>query len=110
MPPKSRPTPAKCAHCFVFTAAAAIGIVGVLVILTRGAAPAVHLATRSLPITAMQAPDHVHQPAGKMAISPEVRYRISRRLKGELLLQIDDRIYRQRVHQAEAQLAMVPPP
>lgn len=26
--------------------------------------------------------------------------------KGELLLQIDDRIYRQRVHQAEAQLAM----
>ncbi len=33
-------------------------------------------------------------------------FRISRRLKGELLLQIDDRIYRQRVHQAEAQLAM----
>ena len=26
--------------------------------------------------------------------------------KGDLLLQIDDRIYRQRVHQAEAQLAM----
>lgn len=33
-------------------------------------------------------------------------FRILCRLKGDLLLQIDDRIYRQRVHQAEAQLAM----
>jgi len=89
----------------VFTAAA-IGIVGVLVILYAWQLPPF---TRHSQFT-----DNAYVRGQTTFISPQVNGYITevkvqdfdRVKKGELLLQIDDRIYRQRVHQAEAQLAM----
>lgn len=89
----------------VFTAAA-IGIVGVLVILYAWQLPPF---TRHAQFT-----DNAYVRGQTTFISPQVNGYITevkvqdfaQVKKGELLLQIDDRIYRQRVHQAEAQLAM----
>lgn len=89
----------------IFTAAA-IGIVGVLVILYAWQLPPF---TRHAQFT-----DNAYVRGQTTFISPQVNGYITevhvqdfaQVKKGELLLQIDDRIYRQRVHQAEAQLAM----
>jgi multidrug resistance efflux pump len=89
----------------VFTAAA-IGIVGVLVILYAWQLPPF---TRHAQFT-----DNAYVRGQTTFISPQVNGYITevkvqdfvQVKKGDLLLQIDDRIYRQRVHQAEAQLAM----
>ena len=87
-------------------AAAAIGIVGVLVILYAWQLPPF---TRHTQFT-----DNAYVRGQTTFISPQVNGYITevrvqdfeQVKKGDLLLQIDDRIYRQRVHQAEAQLAM----
>ena len=87
-------------------AAAAIGIVGVLVILYAWQLPPF---TRHIQFT-----DNAYVRGQTTFISPQVNGYITevkvqdfeQVKKGDLLLQIDDRIYRQRVHQAEAQLAM----
>ena len=87
-------------------AAAAIGIVGVLVILYAWQLPPF---TRHVQFT-----DNAYVRGQTTFISPQVNGYITevkvqdfeQVKKGDLLLQIDDRIYRQRVHQAEAQLAM----
>ncbi|MDY0768578.1 MULTISPECIES: HlyD family secretion protein [Serratia] len=89
----------------IFTAAA-IGIVGVQVILYAWQLPPY---TRHAQFT-----DNAYVRGQTTFISPQVNGYITQVhvqdfvqvKKGELLLQIDDRIYRQRVHQAEAQLAM----
>ena len=89
----------------VFTAAA-IGLVGVLVILYAWQLPPF---TRHAQFT-----DNAYVRGQTTFISPQVNGYITevhvqdfvQVKKGDLLLQIDDRIYRQRVHQAEAQLAM----
>ncbi|MCW4855061.1 HlyD family secretion protein [Enterobacter mori] len=89
----------------VFTAAA-IGIVGVLVILYAWQLPPF---TRHAQFT-----DNAYVRGQTTFISPQVNGYITevnvqdfvQVKKGEVLFQIDDRIYRQRVHQAEAQLAM----
>ena len=89
----------------VFTAAA-IGLVGVLVILYAWQLPPF---TRHVQFT-----DNAYVRGQTTFISPQVNGYITevkvqdfvQVKKGDLLLQIDDRIYRQRVHQAEAQLAM----
>ena len=89
----------------IFTAAA-IGIVGVLVILYAWQLPPF---TRHTQFT-----DNAYVRGQTTFISPQVNGYITevhvqdfvQVKKGDLLLQIDDRIYRQRVHQAEAQLAM----
>jgi multidrug resistance efflux pump len=88
----------------VFTAAA-IGIVGVLVILYAWQLPPF---TRHAQFTdnAYVRPDDVYQPAGERLYHRGEGSGLCAGQKGDLLLQIDDRIYRQRVHQAEAQLAM----
>ena len=85
----------------VFTAAA-IGIVGVLVILYAWQLPPF---TRHAQFT-----DNAYVRGQTTFISPQVNGYITevkvqdfvQVKKGDLLLQIDDRIYRQRVHQAEA--------
>lgn len=87
-------------------AAAAIGIVGVLVILYAWQLPPF---TRHTQFT-----DNAYVRGQTTFISPQVNGYITQVnvqdfvqiKKGDLLLQIDDRIYRQRVHQAQAQLAM----
>lgn len=87
-------------------AAAAIGIVGVLVILYAWQLPPF---TRHVQFT-----DNAYVRGQTTFISPQVNGYITevkvqdfeQVKKGDLLLQIDDRIYRQRVHQAEAQAAM----
>lgn len=87
-------------------AAAAIGIVGVLVILYAWQLPPF---TRQTQFT-----DNAYVRGLTTFISPQVNGYITqvnvqdfaRVKKGDLLMQIDDRIYRQRVHQAQAQLAM----
>lgn len=87
-------------------AAAAIGLVGVLVILYAWQLPPF---TRHTQFT-----DNAYVRGQTTFISPQVNGYITQVnvqdfvqvKKGELLMQIDDRIYRQRVHQAEAQLAM----
>ena len=89
----------------IFTAAA-IGIVGVLVILYAWQLPPF---TRHTQFT-----DNAYVRGQTTFISPQVNGYITdvnvqdfvQVKKGDLLLKIDDRIYRQRVHQAEAQLAM----
>lgn len=89
----------------IFTAAA-IGIVGVLVILYAWQLPPF---TRHSQFT-----DNAYVRGQTTFISPQVNGYITevkvqdfvQVKKGDLLLQIDDRIYRQRVHQAQAQLAM----
>jgi Multidrug resistance efflux pump len=86
--------------------AAAIGVVGVLVILYAWQLPPF---TRHSQFT-----DNAYVRGMTTFISPQVNGYITAvnvkdfdRVKpGEVLIQIDDRIYRQRVHQAEAQLAM----
>ncbi len=87
-------------------AAAAIGIVGVLVILYAWQLPPF---TRHAQFT-----DNAYVRGQTTFISPQVNgyitdvkvqdFAIVKR--GDLLMQIDDRIYTQRVHQAQAQLAM----
>lgn len=87
-------------------AAAAIGIVGVLVILYAWQLPPF---TRHTQFT-----DNAYVRGQTTFISPQVNgyitdvkvqdFAIVKR--GDLLMQIDDRIYTQRVHQAQAQLAM----
>lgn len=87
-------------------AAAAIGLVGVLVILYAWQLPPF---TRHTQFT-----DNAYVRGQTTFISPQVNGYITQVnvqdfvqvKKGELLMQIDDRIYRQRVHQGEAQLAM----
>lgn len=87
-------------------AAAAIGIVGVLIILYAWQLPPF---TRHTQFT-----DNAYVRGLTTFISPQVNGYITdvkvqdfaHVKKGDLLLQIDDRIYRQRVHQAQAQLAM----
>lgn len=80
-------------------AAAAIGLVGVLVILYAWQLPPF---TRHTQFT-----DNAYVRGQTTFISPQVNVQDFVQVKkGELLMQIDDRIYRQRVHQAEAQLAM----
>ncbi|WP_253384649.1 HlyD family secretion protein [unidentified bacterial endosymbiont] len=89
----------------VFTATA-IAIVGVLVILYAWQLPPF---TRHAQFT-----DNAYVRGQTTFISPQVNGYITevnvqdfvQVKKGDLLLQIDDRIYRQRVHQAQAQLAM----
>ena len=89
----------------IFTAAA-IGVVGVLVILYAWQLPPF---TRHSQFT-----DNAYVRGLTTFISPQVNgYITAVKVKdfdhvkqGEVLIQIDDRIYRQRVHQAEAQLAM----
>jgi len=89
----------------IFTAAA-IGLVGVLVILYAWQLPPF---TRHSQFT-----DNAYVRGMTTFISPQVNgYITAVNVKdfdqvkpGEVLIQIDDRIYRQRVHQAEAQLAM----
>jgi len=87
-------------------AAAAIGIVGVLVILYAWQLPPF---TRHTQFT-----DNAYVRGQTTFISPQVNGYITEVKvqdfavvkRGDLLVQIDDRIYKQRVHQAEAQLAM----
>ncbi len=87
-------------------AAAAIGIVGVLVILYAWQLPPF---TRHTQFT-----DNAYVRGQTTFISPQVNGYITEVKvqdfavvkRGDLLVQIDDRIYNQRVHQAEAQLAM----
>lgn len=87
-------------------AAAAIGIVGVLVILYAWQLPPF---TRHTQFT-----DNAYVRGQTTFISPQVNGYITdvkvqdfaTVKKGDLLMQIDDRIYSQRVHQAQAQLAM----
>ncbi|HFZ8993388.1 TPA: HlyD family secretion protein [Citrobacter freundii] len=87
-------------------AAAAIATVGVLVILYAWQLPPF---TRHTEFT-----DNAYVRGQTTFISPQVNGYITQVAvqdfnqvkKGQLLMQIDDRIYRQRVHQAEAQLAM----
>lgn len=87
-------------------AAAAIGIVGVLVILYAWQLPPF---TRHIQFT-----DNAYVRGQTTFISPQVNGYITEVKvqdfavvkRGDLLVQIDDRIYKQRVHQAEAQLAM----
>ena len=89
----------------IFTAAA-IGIVGVLVILYAWQLPPF---TRESQFT-----DNAYVRGQTTFISPQVNGYITEvkvqdfnQVKaGDVLFQIDDRIYKQRVHQAEAQLAM----
>ncbi|MEW5561185.1 HlyD family secretion protein [Enterobacter asburiae] len=89
----------------VFTAAA-IGLVGVLVILYAWQLPPF---TRHSQFT-----DNAYVRGMTTFISPQVNgYITDVKVKdfdqvraGDVLIQIDDRIYRQRVHQAQAQLAM----
>lgn len=89
----------------IFTAAA-IGLVGVLVILYAWQLPPF---TRHTQFT-----DNAYVRGQTTFISPQVNGYITQVniqdfdvvKKGDLLFQIDDRIYRQRVHQAQAQLAM----
>lgn len=89
----------------IFTAAA-IGIVGVLVILYAWQLPPF---TRHAQFT-----DNAYVRGQTTFISPQVSGYVTevqvqdfaQVKQAELLFQIDDRIYRQRVHQAEAQLAM----
>ncbi len=87
-------------------AAAAIGIVGVLVILYAWQLPPF---TRHTQFT-----DNAYVRGLTTFISPQVNGYITEvpvqdfvQVKmGDLIMQIDDRIYRQKVHQAQAQLAM----
>lgn len=87
-------------------AAAAIGIVGVLVILYAWQLPPF---TRHVQFT-----DNAYVRGQTTFISPQVNGYITdvkvqdfaTVKRGDLLMQIDDRIYTQRVHQAQAQLAM----
>ncbi|HAZ75743.1 HlyD family secretion protein [Pseudescherichia sp.] len=87
-------------------AAAAIGIVGVLVILYAWQLPPF---TRHTQFT-----DNAYVRGQTTFISPQVNGYITEVKvqdfaivkRGDLLVLIDDRIYKQRVHQAEAQLAM----
>ncbi|MGK9173452.1 HlyD family secretion protein [Yokenella regensburgei] len=87
-------------------AAAAIGIVGVLVILFAWQLPPF---TRHTQFT-----DNAYVRGLTTFISPQVNGYITevpvqdfaQVKKGDLIMQIDDRIYRQKVHQAQAQLAM----
>lgn len=89
----------------IFTAAA-IGLVGVLVILYAWQLPPF---TRHSQFT-----DNAYVRGQTTFISPQVSGYVTgvnvqdfnQVKKGQLLFQIDDRIYRQRVHQAQAQLAM----
>ncbi|MGY5956968.1 HlyD family secretion protein [Kosakonia sp. BK9b] len=89
----------------LFTAAA-IGLVGVLVILYAWHLPPF---TRHTQFT-----DNAYVRGQTTFISPQVNGYITevplqdfaRVKKGDLIMQIDDRIYRQRVHQAQATLAM----
>lgn len=89
----------------IFTAAA-IGIIGVLVILYAWQLPPF---TRHAQFT-----DNAYVRGQTTFISPQVNGYITevkvqdfaQVKQGELLFQIDDRIYSQRVHQAQAQLAM----
>ena len=89
----------------IFTAAA-IGLVGVLVILYAWQLPPF---TRHSQFT-----DNAYVRGMTTFISPQVNgYITDVKVKdfdqvkaGDVLIQIDDRIYRQRVHQAQAQLAM----
>ncbi|MEX3021063.1 HlyD family secretion protein [Kluyvera sp. STS39-E] len=89
----------------IFTAAA-IGLVGVLVILYAWQLPPF---TRHSQFT-----DNAYVRGQTTFISPQVSGYITgvnvqdfnQVKKGQVLFQIDDRIYRQRVHQAQAQLAM----
>jgi multidrug resistance efflux pump len=87
-------------------AAAAIGIVGVLVILYAWQLPPF---TRHTQFT-----DNAYVRGQTTFISPQVNGYITevpvqdftQVKKGDLIMQIDDRIYRQKVHQSQAQLAM----
>jgi multidrug resistance efflux pump len=87
-------------------AAAAIGIVGVLVILYAWQLPPF---TRHSQFT-----DNAYVRGLTTFISPQVNGYITevpvqdfvQVKKGDLIMQIDDRIYRQKVHQSQAQLAM----
>ncbi|MGG7446826.1 HlyD family secretion protein [Kosakonia oryzendophytica] len=87
-------------------AAAAIGLVGVLVILYAWQLPPF---TRHSQFT-----DNAYVRGQTTFISPQVNGYITEVpvqdfagvKKGDLIMQIDDRIYRQRVHQAQATLAM----
>ncbi len=87
-------------------AAAAIGLVGVLVILYAWQLPPF---TRHSQFT-----DNAYVRGLTTFISPQVNGYITevpvqdfaQVKKGDLLMQIDDRIYRQKVHQSQAQLAM----
>ena len=89
----------------IFTAAA-IGLVGVLVILYAWQLPPF---TRHSQFT-----DNAYVRGQTTFISPQVSGYVTgvnvqdfnQVKKGQLLFQIDDRIYKQRVHQAQAQLAM----
>lgn len=87
-------------------AAAAIGLVGVLVILYAWQLPPF---TRHTQFT-----DNAYMRGQTTFISPQVNGYITevpvqdftQVKKGDLIMQIDDRIYRQKVHQSQAQLAM----
>lgn len=87
-------------------AAAAIGLVGVLVILYAWQLPPF---TRHTQFT-----DNAYVRGQTTFISPQVNGYITevpvqdfaQVKKGDLIMQIDDRIYRQKVHQSQAQLAM----
>ena len=106
MRPNSRPTPEIIFASFRFFTAAAIGIVGVLVILYAWQLPPF---TRESQFT-----DNAYVRGQTTFISPQVNGYITEvkvqdfnQVKaGDVLFQIDERIYKQRVHQAQATLAM----